>query len=349
MKSKEKLFGCVTTIQYPTYDMKVLNDKLQIFGGTLVVAGDVKGPEEYTLSGCKFLHISDQQNAVNGHFESLLPKSHYARKNVAYLYAIENGATCIYETDDDNCPNDTWKPREIFVKKSRAPVFKYSAWVNVYDYFTSKSKHIWPRGFPLDEVNRAPQYSICRILNDVYSPIQQSLVDGSPDVDAIYRLTKDCFEEELIFEKDTSSLTLGEDQWSPFNTQSTWWFKEAFPLLYIPSYCSFRMCDIWKSFIAQKCLWAMGHRVTFHTPEVFQKRNEHNLMDDFKDEICGYLRNKEMIEILNKMHLTGCPKVDIIVCYDVLTKAGFFDEKETKLVRAWVAALESIEINQGSL
>ena len=36
---------------------------------------------------------------------NLLPKNHYTRKNLGYLYAIKNGADAIIDTDDDNFPD----------------------------------------------------------------------------------------------------------------------------------------------------------------------------------------------------------------------------------------------------
>ena len=61
-------------------------------------------------------------------------------------------------------------------------------WVNVYRYFSSEN--IWPRGFPLDLVSvPVPEPELSE--EGIHSPIQQGLVDNSPDVDAIWRLTQD--------------------------------------------------------------------------------------------------------------------------------------------------------------
>lgn len=82
----------------------------------------------------------------------------------------------------------------------------------------------------------------------VECPIQQGLADNNPDVDAIYRLI---LPFPTIFRKGRK-VALGNNSWSPFNSQNTTWWKKAFPLLYLPSYCSFRMTDIWRSFVAQR-------------------------------------------------------------------------------------------------
>jgi hypothetical protein len=116
----------------------------------------------------------------------------------------------------------------------------------------------------------------------------------------------------------------------------------AYPLLYIPSHCSFRMCDIWKSFVAQRCLWAMGLGVVFHAPEVIQDRNPHDLTRDFRDELPGYESNRRIAEILDGLELpSGEDQVgaNLRVCYVALIAAGIFPEKELALVDAWLKDL----------
>jgi len=130
----------------------------------------------------------------------------------------------------------------------------------------------------------------------------------------------------------------------PFNSQSTWWWPEAFPLMYLPSFCSFRMTDIWRSLIAQRCLWEMGGVVTFHAPEVHQKRNLHNLFRDFEDEIPGYLNNDLIYNTLAELSLDAGPgsaHKNIRSCYIQLVKDGIFPEQELSLVGAWLADIHS--------
>src|ERR1700691_4694073 len=88
----------------------------------------------------------------------------------------------------------------------------------------------------------------------------------------------------------------------PFNSQNTTWFKEAFPLLYLPYYCSFRMTDIWRSFVAQRIAWTCGWPVLFHQSTMRQERNDHNLMNDFRDEISGYNNNALICNSLKELN-----------------------------------------------
>ena len=73
--------------------------------------------------------------------------------------------------------------------------------------------------------------------------------------------------------------------------------------MYLPSYCSFRMTDIWRSFVAQRIAWECDWPILFHSSNVRQERNEHNLMSDFRDEVSGYLNNLNIMDSLMNLNL----------------------------------------------
>src|SRR6185369_14227560 len=276
------LFTLLTTIQEPTASVRELVSFLNQTNSKLIVVGDKKGPASFDIEGVRFLPL-DAQLALDFEISGKLPTGHYARKNVGYLVAISEGAPCIYETDDDNAPLQSWRPRSETV---RAGAVDGPRWVNVFRAFTSLP--IWPRGFPLDEIRGSFNGAVhVSDAVNVRAPIQQGLANNSPDVDAIWRLVLDSdFEYE-----SGESILLRRGAWCPFNSQSTWWFPIAYPLMYLPSSCTFRMTDIWRSFIAQRCLWELDLGVVFHGAEVAQERNQHDLMRDFADEVPGYTRN----------------------------------------------------------
>jgi len=333
------LYAIITTIQPPTSSVLRLAERLTESQGKLIVAGDAKGPAHFAGPAGRpwpvtFLSLTEQQ-ASGFELAKVLPVKTYARKNIAYLQAIRAGADSIYETDDDNAPLAGWQPREEVVHNARQVAAHAGRWINVYRYFSREN--IWPRGLPLDEIRQVvPQTSVTAVARP--APIQQGLVNGSPDVDAIWRLVMD---REFQFEP-ADSIYLEPGNWCPFNTQSTWWWPAAYPLLYLPSYCSFRMCDIWKSFVAQRCLWAMGYGIAFHASEVVQERNPHDLMRDFRDEIPGYDKNREICQILGGLDLKSgvdTAATNLLRCYEALVHAGILPEKELPLVKAWLADL----------
>jgi hypothetical protein len=99
------------------------------------------------------------------------------------------------------------------------------------------------------------------------------------------------------------------------------------------------MTDIWKSFIAQRCLWEMGYPMIFHAAEVDQDRNVHNLMRDFEAEISGYTQNEKLTQTLERSKLiSGSENTlrNMVICYEDLIKAAIFPKEEMTLVKAWV-------------
>ncbi len=292
----------------------------------MIIIGDEPGPHSFDERAN--FYAFDEQAKLPFRLASTLPSRHYSRKNLGYLIAMQNGVSTIYETDNDNAPLPRWNTN----KRSRNTfqTCQNSSWTNIYLHYID-NEVIWPRGLPLDAIKSSPIIGEA-VERDSY--ILQSLANGSPDVDAIWRLTLD---KDICFNPTTEPIFLEKYCWSPFNSQSTWWFKEAFPLMYLPSHCPFRMTDIWRGFIAQRCLWEMNSGLSFCSAEVYQDRNEHDLMSDFEDEVPGYLQNHQIIELLSTLNLDGNSAVkNLILCYKQLIKHSIFPEKELLLVRDWV-------------
>jgi hypothetical protein len=333
------MIAIITTIQEPTPSVRGLLAALQRVGGNLLVIGDKKGPATFTASAAEFIPLEGQLR-LPFQLAPLLPVGHYARKNLGYLVAISRQAPFIYETDDDNTPNDLWQVRTL---ATRAQKIIPRPWANVYRLFRNADL-IWPRGFPLDLVNDPLTFAhdSSTPLEQFTCPIQQGLADLSPDVDAAWRLLLD---REFYFPAATPSVWLPPGTWCPFNSQTTWWWPVAYPLLYLPSFCSFRMTDIWRSFVAQRCLWELGHGLVFHGPEVIQQRNVHNLLRDFEQEVPGYLQNHTIVQTLADLPLhagKGAVPGNLCRCYEALVAKGYIPGAELPLVKAWLADLDSL-------
>lgn len=326
----------VTTTQGPTKSIHSLLETLRPDGCPLLIIGDEKGPTSYDVEGVELYTLKEQLKRPYT-LAGMLPVGHYTRKNVGYLIAMERHASCVYETDDDNAPlpNWTWRTQRTCARK-----VPRTGWINAYRSFSDE--HIWPRGFPLELCHISLTHnSIPHDVFEVDSPVQQGLANGSPDVDALWRLMMD----KTIAFREGPGLFLPKGAWCPFNSQSTWWFPAAYPLMYLPSHCSFRMTDIWRSFVAQRCLWELGTGVTFHGPEVVQARNHHDLMRNFADEISGYLQNTQIARWLEEARLkSGSEAIgsNMLVCYELLVERGVFPEKELNLVRAWLKDVETL-------
>ena len=324
----------ITTINPPTVAVERIASLRPDW--RFIVVGDRKTAADWTYPGVDFISY-DEQQALPGNYAALCPPNHYARKNIGYLRAIGAGAVVIAETDDDNIPYDSFLA-DVDVNVS-GRVATRQGWENVYTHFTAD--RIWPRGFPLELVNESlSSRAGLGEATSVRCAIQQFLADGDPDVDAVYRLTNN-----TVTTFDKGDVILGPSTICPFNSQNTIFWPEAYPLLYLPAFVSFRMTDIWRSFVAQICLYRMGGRLAFRSATVEQVRNAHSLIRDFADEVPGYLNNGRIVELLGGLPLSDRREdvgSNLLACYQALEKADIVPDRELLLVEAWLADLEGM-------
>lgn len=326
----------LTTINRPNQILAELAAGCVKHAIKFVIAGDTKTPSDFQLEGASFLSIQDQEELFPD-FAALLPKKHYARKNIAYLSAIQSKCSWIQETDDDNAPLESFFD-EIEEQMAVAEVESGESWINIYELFSEE--RIWPRGFPLELLQPTRGKWVLGNSLKVRGLIRQGLADGNPDVDAVYRMVADLPVD--FIQRDAVMPSVGK--WCPFNSQNTIFNKEVFTLLYLPSYCSFRMTDIWRSFVAQRCIWELGENVVFHSSTVRQDRNEHNLLFDFKDEVSGYLNNKSICAELERLNLQGKSLNEMqYICYECLVRMELIPEMELALLKAWQKALGELQ------
>ena len=323
----------VTSISAPNAVLRELAGQSKARGFSFYLMGDVPSPADFSLDGCEFYSL-ERQRATGFEIAELLPTRHYSRKNIGYLLAMRTRPAVLIETDDDNMPlPGFWVSRK---RGQRVRMISATGWTNVYAYFSNAN--IWPRGLPLDAIRAAlPEFETLPEV-EADCPIQQGLAGGNPDVDAIYRLVLPL---PADFRTDRR-VALGAGAWCPFNSQNTAWFPDAYPLLYLPSHCTFRMTDIWRSFVAQRIAWENGWSVLFRGADVFQERNEHNLMRDFVDEVPGYLHNRRIGEGLERLKLAPGPENlgdNLVRCYEEMVRLAVVGLEEMTLVKAWVKDL----------
>lgn len=329
----------LTTINPPTQAVRAFD---AMPACKLIVVGDRKTPLDFTLENGEYLGPSEQEKSGFATAEHV-PWNHYCRKNIGYLRAMQDHATAIAESDDDNMP-ENWFPFSDVLASTPIHVTG-DRWINPYQWFTDEL--IWPRGYPLELIQRSYAARIDEFFGgggeNVYAPVRQYLAAGDPDVDAIYRLT--VAKDDHSFEDN--DIVLAPGTYTPFNSQSTAWDTEAFPLLYLPSFVSFRMTDIWRSFVAQACLHAAGWGVRYLGPRVRQVRNEHDLNRDFADEIPGYLRNAEIVDRLAGLSLSSKPSdiaANLRVCYEELVSMSVCEPRELPVLDAWLTDIAALGI-----
>ena len=316
-----KKFIVITSIFEPS---KAVKEFAKLKGWHVVVVGDKKTPKGWSHRNVTYLSPEDQEK-LGYEILAHLPWNHYCRKMVGYLYAMSQGAEIIYDTDDDNIPLSDWEEPKFegsFETLSGVP------FVNIYKFFTDRK--IWPRGLPLREI--LAEKKIERSEEKHSIRIWQFLADGDPDVDAIYRLTDN---GHITFDKKPP-LVLKPGSLSPVNSQNTFFHKEAFHLLYLPAFVTFRFTDILRGLVAQPILWAKGKTVGFGRATVFQDRNEHDYFKDFESEMPVYLY-AEKIAYLSKDTSDANMSIEenLERIYLELLELSIVKKEEIDLLSAW--------------
>ena len=291
----------------------------------------------------------EKQKALGYRIHDLLPYKSYARKNIGYLYAIQHGAKIIYDTDDDNSPTSG----EItFHQKESGDFFVYktdSLVVNPYVHFGQST--IWPRGYPLDHIANTPSYKFVK-CEGVDTSIQQGVVNGDPDVDAIFRLTRKDEDVDLKVEFDAEAppVVLPPKTLAPFNSQNTLFLHKAVWGMLLPTTVAFRVCDIWRGYWAQRLLWDVGSQLSFFPPNAVQYRNAHNYLLDFIDEKMVYHDSTHFVEFLRKWK---SEKQDLfsraLELSVAMAQNGFWGISDAILTEAWLADLISVGYEMPSI
>lgn len=300
----------------------------------LVVVGDMKTPPDWALDGVTYLS-PEAQEALGFETTRLLPWNHYSRKMIGYLFAMSRGARLIADTDDDNAPKEGWKRPDF---ESEFDVLEGGGFVNVYRYFSDS--YVWPRGFPLHLLRAKEAATVSgRRLIDV--GVWQFLADGDADVDAIYRLV---FDRPVTF-ASRPALALGRGVVCPFNSQNTFFTKDVFPLLYLPSYVTFRFTDILRGLVAQPVLWESGLHLAFGPATVRQQRNPHDYLADFSDEIPMYLQAEAAFDAAATAVSSGVSIAENLrAAYEGLEKRGIVEPRERILLEAWLADVTRVAV-----
>jgi hypothetical protein len=200
---------------------------------------------------------------------------------------------------------------------------------------------VWPRGYPLSKI-REPLPLQAASHQTIDSIIFQGLAEGAPDVDAVHRLVFP--HQEYVFNAQ-APIEIRKAAYCPFNSQNTTWNKASFFLMYLPFTCSFRMTDIYRSFIAQRIVQEMGRGILFHHATVHQDRNVHSIISDFRDEVMCYTDDGAYIAGLEQLDLSGQSSAEMLVsCYEFSVTKGYVKDAEMEGVLAWIHDLSSIGI-----
>jgi hypothetical protein len=315
----------ITSIYQPTQAVKSF---AQMNDYDLIVVGDKKTPENWYSENTTYLSVKDQKK-LNFNLVKELPYNHYSRKMIGYLKAIENQSDVIIDTDDDNIPKENWGFPSF--NGNFDCINKDQGFINIYQLFSDQK--IWPRGLPLNLINKKYEFDKLISSQECKIGIWQGLADEDPDVDAIYRLTSDT---PCYFDK-RDPIVLSNGTVSPFNTQNTIIKKELFPLLYLPTYVTFRYTDILRGLVAQPIMWLYDFHLGFTDATVIQKRNPHDYMKDFTSEIPMYETCQKVVDIVSSsISKNNDLSNNLYLAYQTLMRESIIKDKELITLEVWL-------------
>lgn len=321
----------ITTINNPTNSILKHIDNCDY---DVIIVGDTKTPSSYKKLNCIFLDIQKQEN-LYPELSQLIPLNHYSRKNIGYLYAIQNSYDIIYETDDDTEPYNNFDYFTNYIKKYSFVSDSNKLWINYYKYFTNK--FIWPRGYPLSQINRKD--NLIESISNLKPSIICGLIDNDPDVDSIFRLI---FTNKIIDWKKNNAIIIDNKNVCVFNTQNTFWVdKTILQCLLLPTSVSQRYCDILRSIIVNYIFRSIDKYIAISSPNAIQYRNYHNLIVDFSDEFDMFIKNETIQEQISTINTNNSIVPMIKSIYNNLCTHKIITQQDIAVLDTWLSETQN--------
>ncbi|MGZ5552859.1 MAG: hypothetical protein ACXWHF_04390, partial [Chthoniobacterales bacterium] len=306
----------------------------------------------------------DEQETYLKKFPKLAPLIPYDsenRRNVGYLMALESGYEVLLSIDDDNyCLGETFTTCGLVCsdKLTLQAAHSDNGWINFCDMLELQpSYQVFPRGYPYARRTENPAITYSSETGRVRMNVGLWLAE--PDLDAITWLAAPVRARKFKGE----SCLLGQNTWSPINTQNTalhrnlivsyYCVRMGYPLGGMPID---RFGDIFSGYLSQACIRHLGDRIRVGTPIADHKRNSHNYLRDLASEFGGIQVLEPFVEWLHDAKLEGSTYPETYLALAGVIDAevshftgsiwndatrGFFYQM-THCMRQWVAACNSI-------
>jgi hypothetical protein len=310
---------------------------------------------------CPTLAEQDDYLKKFGNLAQLIPYDSENRRNVGFLMALESGYDVLLSIDDDNfCIGETYAACALACGDALTlpAVHSSSGWFNFCEMLSLEPNYrVFPRGFPYSQRTQTPALKYINETGQVRMNVGLWLQE--PDLDAITWLAAPV--RAKSFKGD--SVLLGQNTWSPINTQNTalhrdlivsyYCVRMGYPLAGMPID---RFGDIFSGYLAQACLRHMGDRIRVGTPIADHKRNAHDYLRDLAGELGGIMVLEPFVAWLHDAKLEGKTYAETYLSLaDAIDNQmmhftggtwtdatrGFFHQM-TFCMRQWVKACETI-------
>ena len=312
------------------FDPKLLDDYLENFRAfghlekvTVYVIPDRKTPQaaydrchELNKKGlktiCPTLEEQERYLEALGGMKEVIPYNSDNRRNIGYLMAYESDADFVISIDDDNyCRDgeDAFGEHSIVTESANEyrGVNSSTGWFNVCQMLTFEpARTVYHRGFPYSQRHIPAETELISVNGKIHINAGLWLLD--PDMDGITWLVGPVKATSL----QTESFVLGDEAWSPVNTQNTGLHRDVMPAYYflpmgfpMAGMAIDRYGDIFSGYFAEKCARHLGHLVRFGTPLADHRRNVHNYLKDATNELGCVWVLEDLLPWLKELTLEG--------------------------------------------
>jgi hypothetical protein len=353
-----KNYWCVVIVAdtiTPTNYLSLLESQLR------AVQDDDTAKEDIIKERIVFLSVPEQKKlAEKLPFAARMPFQSFARKNIGYLYAIWNQAQVVLDLDDDNIliraggqellkhySNGVGRinDKTLHVQTVRMDKSYQNKAMNPFPLMGPSISGTWPRGLPLTVVQAEEahgQGDAVRLLQYPNIGIIQSVCNHDPDVDAIYRLTRQL---PVDFSRSSRPLMIPSNLYTPYNAQATLHYPATHWGMYLPMTVTGRVSDIWRSYIVQRLLRELETplRILYSPPWVIQIRNAHDYLEDMAAEQHLYMRTETLLDYLDSWQAsseaTTLPQ-RILELWPALYERNYVEVDDVLAIKEWLDALQ---------
>jgi Reversibly glycosylated polypeptide len=259
-----------------------------------------------------------------------------ARRNIAFLEALKDGAEVIVSIDDDNSPLNSdyfWTiETKIFRPFKGLCARSGTGWFDAGQLLVPWAKH---RGIPHKHHSH-----IYNPVTNVKIGVMAGLVLGDSDVDATTRMEQQP-DTQVVSELARSGVVVNLNTHTVFNSQNTALIRELVPAWFMMPGIG-RYDDIYASLIAQRVAKERELHVHFGQPFVHQQRNPHDLVKDLRAEIDGMENVSKLADLLDHIVLPAKSVIeDVRIIYEQLCFCQFIPQESATAGLVWLEDCET--------
>ena len=240
-------------------------------------------------------------------FYKRIPYNNETRRNIGYLMALEDNCELLISIDDDNFPTDDDFVGCHLQQTGRLIqedlITETSGFHNICEYLQiSPQRQVFPRGYPFNLRGTQNQSKRKEAAVNSRIGVTAGLWLSDPDIDATTWLNGKVTATEYL---GKNTQVLGQDTWTPVNTQNTSVVRELIPAYLcipmgwnVPGGKIQRYGDIWGGYFLQALMRGTGYHIAFGRPMVDHRRNPHDYVDDLRSEYWGMILTDWLVEKL---------------------------------------------------